>query len=84
MYPKERRPRRLYSDILRCFSRKQHRESFEVFLDLLLDGSGRPLPERATVKSPSALSRFLNHAAWDTRRLCRVMRRHAQETLQDF
>ncbi|WP_415791848.1 transposase, partial [Deinococcus saxicola] len=83
MYPKETRSRRLYSDILPCFSRRQHRESFEVFLDLLLDGSGRPLPERATVKSPSALSRFLNHATWNTRQLCRVMRQHAFQTLQD-
>ena len=84
MNPKEQRSRRLYSDILLCFSRKQHRESFEVFLDLLLDGSGKPLPERATVKSPAALSRFLNHAAWSTRHLCRVLRQHAHETLQDL
>ncbi|WP_264778126.1 transposase [Deinococcus aetherius] len=84
MYPKEQRSKRLYSDILPCFSRQQHRESFEVFLDLLLDGSGQPLPERASVKSPSALSRFLNHAAWDTRQSCRVLRQHAQETLQNF
>ncbi|BDP41220.1 hypothetical protein DAETH_11890 [Deinococcus aetherius] len=84
MNPKEQHSRRLYSDILPCFSRKQHRESFEVFLDLLLDGSGQPLPERATVKSPAALSRFLNHAAWNTWQLCRVLRQHAQETLQDF
>lgn len=83
MNPKEQRSRRLYSDILPCFSRKQHRESFEVFLDLLLDGSGRPLPERATVKSPSSISRFLNHMAWNTRRLCRVLRQHARQTLQD-
>ena len=84
MNPKEQRSRHLYSDILHCFSRKQHRESFKVFLDLLLDGSGRPLPERATVKSPAALSRFLNHAAWSTRHLCRVLRQHAHKTLQDL
>ncbi|WP_371827146.1 transposase [Deinococcus sp. QL22] len=83
MNPKEPRSRRLYSDILTCFSRAQHRASFEVFLDLLLDGSGRPLPERATVKSPAAISRFLNHAAWQTRQLCRVMRQHALQLLPD-
>lgn len=77
------RSRRLYSDILPCFTRKQHRASFEVFLDLLLDGSGRPLPQRATVKSPAAISRFLNHATWNTRRLCRVLRQHALAALQD-
>lgn len=84
MNPKEQRSRRLYSDILACFSRKQHRESFEVFLDLLLDGSGRPLPQRATVKSPSALSRFLNHAPWSTRQLCRVLRQHALTALENL
>ncbi|MFB9995277.1 transposase [Deinococcus oregonensis] len=83
MNPKEPRSRRLYSDILTCFSRSQHRASFEVFLDLLLDGSGRPLPQRATVKSPAAISRFLNHAAWHTRQFCRVMRQHALQLLQD-
>lgn len=50
----------------------------------MLDGSGRGLPERATVKSPSAFSRFLNHAGWNTRQLCRVLRQHALETLQDL
>ncbi|BDP43070.1 hypothetical protein DAETH_30390 [Deinococcus aetherius] len=70
MYPKEQRSRQLYSDSLPCFSRKQHRESFEVFLDLL--------PERASVKFPSALSHFLNHAAWDTRQLCLSQRVAAQ------
>ena len=34
-----------------------------VFLDLLLDGSGRAVPERATVKSPAAISRFLGRTA---------------------
>ncbi|WP_161881419.1 hypothetical protein [Deinococcus alpinitundrae] len=82
MIPKEQRSRRLYSDILPCFTRKRHRESFEVFLDLLLDGSGRPLPERATVKSPSSISRLLNHVAWITRQFCRVMRQYALQTIQ--
>jgi hypothetical protein len=40
--------------------RKQHRDSFMVVLDLLLDGPGAALPERATVKSPADISRFLN------------------------
>ncbi|MBZ9753486.1 transposase, partial [Deinococcus sp. HMF7604] len=39
----------------------------------LLGGSGAPLPVRATVKSPSAISRFLNHATWNTRQFRRVM-----------
>lgn len=93
---KDLRSRRLYSDILLCFTRKQHKASFEVFLDLLLDESGRPPPQQATVKSPAAISRFLgrtapmrtfapflNHATWNTRRLCRVLRQHALASLQD-
>ncbi|MFN4249520.1 transposase [Deinococcus sp.] len=83
MNPKNARARRLYSDILTCFSRKQHRDSFQVFLDLLLDGSGRPLPTRATVKSPSAISRFLNHTSWDLRTLCRFMRQAALQLFND-
>ena len=55
-----------------------------VFLDLMLDGSGRALPERATVKSPAAISRFLNHASWDTRKLCRMLREHALQALQSL
>ena len=55
-----------------------------VFLDLLLDGSGRDLPERATVKSPAAISRFLNHASWDTRKFSRTLREHALHTVQSF
>ncbi len=82
MDPKAPRSRRLYSDILTCFSRSQHRASFKVFLDLLLDGSGRSLPVRATVKSPAAISRFLNHAAWNNRQFCRVMRQHALQLLR--
>ena len=55
-----------------------------VFLDLMLDGSGRALPERATVKSPAAISRFLNHASWNTRRLSRMLRSHALAALQSL
>ena len=58
--PKECTCQTALFDILNCFSRKQQRDSFQVFLGLLLDGSGRPLPTRATVKSPSAISRFLS------------------------
>jgi hypothetical protein len=74
---KDSRSSRLYSDILPCFTRKQRTASFEVFLDLLLDDSGRPLPQRATDQP------VLNHATWNTRRLCRVLRRHALASLQD-
>lgn len=35
------------------------------------------------MKSPSAISRFLNHATWSTRQLCRVLREHALATFHD-
>lgn len=40
---------------------------------------GQPRLNSATVKSPSAISRFLNHYAWSLRAVVRVMRRHALE-----
>lgn len=73
----------LTSDILPCLSRKQHRDSFQVFLDLLLNGTDLPFPERATVKSSSAPSRFLNHTSWDLRTLCRFMRQAALQLFND-
>lgn len=70
---------RLYADILDTFTRKQHLDTAQVLLNLFLAARGQPLPDLATVKSPSAISRFLNHYAWNARALIRVMRRHALE-----
>jgi hypothetical protein len=55
---------RLYSDILATFTRKQHLDAVQVLLCLFLAAMGKPLPTYATVKSPAALSRFLNQYSW--------------------
>jgi Transposase DDE domain len=77
--PKELRSRRLYSDILAVFARKQHLDTVQVLLCHFLAALGEPRLNSATVKSPSAISRFLNHYGWNLRAVIRVMRRHALE-----
>lgn len=77
MRPQKDRAGRLYADVLALFARKQHLDTVQVLLNLFLQARGQPLPSLATVKSPSAISRFLNHYAWNVRGLIRVMRRHA-------
>ena len=55
-----------------------------AFLDLLLDGSGKALPERATIKSRVAISRFSKYASWDTRKLYRMLPMPALHTVQSW
>lgn len=74
----------MYSDILSLFDHKAHQDTFRVLLDLFLEAKGRPLPAGAVVKSPSALSRFLNHYSWNTRAFVRALRQHAHHVLLDF
>ena len=38
----------------------------------------------ATVKSPSAINRFLNHYDWNLRTVVRIMRRHALEQYFEY
>jgi hypothetical protein len=58
-------------------------ESLQSTLSLFLEAQGHPLPEHCKVKSPSALSRFLNEYQWSTRQVIRVVRgRVLQELLQ--
>jgi hypothetical protein len=80
----KQRTGRLFSDVLSTFKRKQHRETFEVMMNLFLTGQGQPLPELATVKSPSAVSRFLNHYTWNVRAVIRAMRQHALDEFDLF
>jgi len=77
MDSEKQRTGQLFSDVMLAFKRKQHRETFEVMMNLFLTGQGQPLPQLATVKSPSAVSRFLNHYTWDVRAVIRAMRQHA-------
>jgi hypothetical protein len=77
--PKESRSRRLYSDILATFSRKQHLDTVQVLLCHFSAALERRRLNSATVKSPSAISRFLNHDNWNLRAVIWIMRGHALE-----
>ena len=79
MFPEKNRAGQLYADVLSTFSRKQHLDTVQVLLSLFLTARGQPFPQLATVKSPSAISRFLNHYHWNIRSVIRTMRRHALE-----
>ena len=74
----------LFAQVIETFTRKQHRETFEVIMNLFLTGRGQPLPQRATVKSPSAISRFLNHYQWNVRHIIRIMRQHVITEFQRY
>jgi hypothetical protein len=56
-------------------------DSLQTVLGLFLQAAGRPLPAYSTIKSPSALSRFLNEYDWPTRAVIRQVR---QEMLQQL
>jgi hypothetical protein len=51
------------------------RQTMESILGLLLAATGQDLPEHCQTSSPSAISRFLNHYDWPTRKLIRLVRR---------
>ncbi|ULH15971.1 transposase [Deinococcus sp. KNUC1210] len=84
MNAKETRAGQLYADVLETFGRKQHLDNVQVLLNLFLAAMGKPLPAYATVKSPTALSRFLNHAPWNVTAMIRVMRHHAHSQLKAY
>ena len=44
------------------------KQNLEAMLGLFLEAQGHPLPEYSQIKSPSALSRFLNINPWS--RIC--------------
>lgn len=48
--------------------------SLNALLALFLEAQGHPLPQHTQVKSPSSLSRFLNHYDWSTRSVIRSTR----------
>ena len=72
----------LYRDVLTVFTRKQHLDTAQVLLNLFLHARGQPLPQLAKVKSPAAISRFLNRYDWNLRAIIRMMRRYALEQFQ--
>jgi len=81
---KETRAGQLYTDILATLTRKQHLDNVQVLLNLFLTAMGKLPSAYATVKSPTALSRLLNHAPWSLTAMIRVMRHHAQSQLKAY
>jgi Transposase DDE domain len=55
--------------------------SLQAMLGLFLGEEGHALPAYTEVKSPSALSRFLNHYSWSTRCVIRTTRRRVLQQL---
>jgi Transposase DDE domain len=56
--------------------------SLNALLALFLEAQGHPLPEQTQVKSPSSLSRFLNHYRWSTRAVIRSTRQAVLQQVQ--
>lgn len=64
----------LMSDLLTLMPSAYQQETLKALLGLFLKPISRPLPEHCQVKSPGAISRFLNHYPWPTRQLIRSIR----------
>ena len=67
--------RRLVYELLDLMQSVHQRASLKAMLALFLGTQGTALPEHATHKSPSALSRFLNLYNWPTASVIRILRR---------
>ncbi|MBV9385685.1 MAG: hypothetical protein JOZ78_04570 [Chroococcidiopsidaceae cyanobacterium CP_BM_ER_R8_30] len=64
----------LMSALLTLMPSAYQQDTLKALLGLFLKPIGRPLPEHCQVKSPGAISRFLNHYPWPTRQLIRSIR----------
>ena len=60
------------------------RDNLQAMLGLFLQAEGKPLPEYSHVKSPSALSRFLNENRWSTRQVIRAVRQQMLNRLLSY
>ncbi len=67
--------------LLNLMPTDDQRDNLQALLALFLQARGYPLPQHSTTKSPSALSRFLNHYSWPTRQVIRSVRNHLLEQL---
>lgn len=59
-------------------------DSLQALLGLFWQADGRPLPEYSTIKSPGALSRFLNEYDWPTRAVIRQVRQRVLQQLLSY
>lgn len=60
------------------------RDNLNAILALFLKAPGSPLPEHSTLKSASALSRFLTVYTWPVRQMIRQIRQAVQRQLQQY
>ena len=60
---------------------RYQKENLKALLFLFLKAQGNPLPGQSELKSPSALSRFLNQTSWSERQLIREHRRRILKQL---
>lgn len=60
------------------------RDSLQALLGLFLEAQGHPLPQPRSLKSAGALSRFLNHSKWSTRRIIRSPRQAMIQQLLNY
>jgi len=74
----------LFSRALAIFSTAHQRQNFEACIRLFLRDEGKPLPRHSPTRSPSALSRFLNHGDWPTWRLAHLLREFSLKALTVF
>ena len=77
-------PQGLVSLLLGLMPTHYQRDSLETLLGLFLDASGKPFPHYSTLKSGSALSRFLNQYDWPTRKVIRMMQGKIVERLLKY
>lgn len=67
----------LFCTLRERFTSRHQKASFSALVALFLKGDGGAYLCHCSSKSPSALSRFLNHYAWNTRAVIRTTRQHA-------
>ncbi|MBA2442566.1 MAG: hypothetical protein H0V53_09200 [Rubrobacter sp.] len=75
------RAHKLVYELLNLMPSPYQRSSLKAMLALFLRAQGLALPEHASHKSPSALSRFLNLYDWPTTSVIRALRREVLQVL---
>jgi DDE family transposase len=73
---------RLLERVRQLLPTEYQRDSLDALMGLFLQATGTPLPQHSRMKSPSALSRFLNRYPWSVRAVIRAARRAVLEQLQ--
>jgi hypothetical protein len=74
----------LFCEITEEMPSRYQEKSFQAMLGLLLEGQGRAKAEHCEVKSPAALSRFMNEYSWSTRQVIRQVRQRLLHEVSKF